>query len=156
MKKILASSFVAGRVYSVVYMSDVAMVAKRDGKDNPLADIPVTVRRVSTIQAAGKETWERFKARTSRETEPSSRKPWYHVSAQNDCVVIHNTNGNEYLRGLPRGITKEEYFVGDEAATEAQVETIRAFKKSASEAEFVLLSLAKLQNVAQCAEANLP
>ena len=84
-----ASSFVPGRVYSIVYDSTVEMVAKREftpqeiaenpalqgltlvkGKlENPIADLTVCVRRVSTVQAAGAETWERFKSRNGMETE---------------------------------------------------------------------------------------
>jgi hypothetical protein len=147
MKKINAQSFVAGRVYSVIYNSEVDMVGERDGKQNPLADIPVTVRRVSTIQAAGKVTWENFLARQGREKSSSNRAPWYVVSEQNDCIVLHKTNGTAYLRGLPRGVTKEQYFVGNEIATDAQVETIRAFKRSKPAAEFVVLKLDNLVNV---------
>lgn len=178
MQVLNSSLFVAGRVYSLVYANEVEMVNKRELESatrdnllalgvrcdfdtcangaasvrtlNPLADQAVTVRRVSTIQAAGNETWERFKAKTGKETT-SERKAWYHVSERNDCIVVHNSTGREYVRGLPRGVTKEEYFIGTRAASPAEVATIRAFKKSSGggEREFVVLAVDNLLNVAQ-------
>jgi hypothetical protein len=141
------NSFVAGRVYSVVYSSDVEMVQKRDGKDNPMLGALVTVRRVSTMQAAGDKTWANYKAKHGIVT--GTREPWWTATKENTCIVEHNKTGVEYLRGLPRGITKEVYMVNGIVATDTQVETIRAFKKNQSDtpAQFVLLSLAKLENV---------
>lgn len=181
-----SSSFVPGRVYSVVYDAPVEMVAVRDvtitsdkatdkelalagfgdhvkiaqqgyapkdvtltiERSNPFIDIPVTVRRVSTVQAAGEKTWANFKRRTNPDWQPSgNRKNWYHVT-DNSCIVQHNSNGTRYLRGLPRGVSKEQYFIGGTPATEAQVETIKAFAKNAGKPQdYVLLSLDNLANV---------
>lgn len=166
---ITKNSFKPGRVYSLVYQSDVDMVAKRDldqrtteyraletngvrlatvdGKThNPLLDATVTVRRVSTVQAAGNKTWENYLAK--RGEVPSGKPAWFDVSGENSCILVHKQTKAEYLRGLPRGVTLEEYFVNGISATDAQVATIRAFKKSNSSAnEFVTLSLSKLVNV---------
>ena len=150
MKTINPMSFVAGRVYSVVYNSDVTMVSKRDGQANPLFGADVTVRRVSTIQAAGGESWTNFLAKRG-EQPAGNRKPWCVESELNPCIMVgvsDNTSGQYYLRGFPRGITKEEYFIASQPATSAEVETIRAFKKSSSgDAEFIILNLDKLENV---------
>lgn len=166
---ITKNSFVAGRVYSLVYSSPVEMVSKReldwrtteyreliysrvtlervDGKFfNPLASNDVTVRRVSTVQAAGDKTWTNYLAK--RGEVPSGKPAWYDVSKENSCILVHKTNGNEYLRGLPCGITMEQYFVDGKPASEQQVAIIHAFKKSNSSAnEFITLSLSKLLNV---------
>ena len=144
-----SNSFVPGRIYSVVYDSEVELVGKRDGVENPLAAASVTVRRVSSVQAAGAKTWANYLAK--RGESPVGGKTWWTQSAGNSCIVVGtsaNTLGREYLRGLPRGVTQEHYFVNGAAATPAQVETIRSFKKSnGRDAEFVLLSLSKLANV---------
>lgn len=144
------NSFVPGRVYSVIYGGDVEMVQKRDGVENTLLGAAITVRRVSTIQAAGNKTWANYKAKNGIET--GTREPFWKVSADNSCIVVgqtDNTRGVEYLRGLPRGVTQEVYMVNGVQATAAQVATIRQFKKNKSEtpAPFVILSLAKLENV---------
>jgi len=150
------NSFVAGRVYSIVYSSDVDMVAKRnfgternpDIQENPLRESLVTVRRVSTVQAAGEKTWTNFLAK--RGMVPAGTAPtWWTVSKENSCIVVgtsKNTLGREYLRGLPRGITKEEFFIDGKPATPAQIETMKRFKKN-SGGDFVLLALSKLENV---------
>lgn len=151
-KLILATDFVPGRIYSLVYDSDVDMVRKKRGEtvENPLADSAVTVRRVSSLQAAGNKTWTNFLAK--RGEQPVGNRPsWWQVSDYNSCICIGvspNTKGKEYLRGLPRGITKEQYFVNGVEATASQVETIRKYKSGGGgEHEFVLLSLSKLVNV---------
>lgn len=177
-KKIQAQDFKAGRVYSLIYTADVDMVASRElehqtvidlnklgftpfkqenGRcDNPFVDSIVTVRRVSTVQAAGEQTWENFKLKNGMSTEPSNRKAWYHTSPKNDCIVVHNSNGTEYLRGLPRGVTKEQYFVGNLPATAQDVAVIRAFAKSKnSEPNFVTLTLEKLENVASLPDEEM-
>jgi hypothetical protein len=124
------------------------MVEKRDGKTNPLIDCQVTVRRVSTVQAAGGETWANFKRRMNPDWQPNDdKKSWYHEDKANSCVVIHNKNNTRYLRGLPRGVTKEQYFIGKVQATDAEVSTIKSFVKSSGNAEFVLLTIDKLENV---------
>ena len=140
------NAFVAGRVYSVVYQSDVDMVQKRDGKENPLGSSAVTVRRVSTIQAAGNKTWNNFKVKHGIVTS-SARPDWFTPNTDNTCIVSHNKTGVEYLRGLPKGITKEVYMVNGIEASPEQVNTIRAFKKSQGESKFVMLTLDKLINV---------
>lgn len=143
-----SSEFKPGRVYSVIYNSDVPMVAKRNGMDNPLIDTSVTVRRVSTVQAAGGATWSNFKRKTNPDWQPSEDgKSCYVEDASNSCIVVHKTNGTRYLRGLPRGVTKEQYFIGNAPATEKEVETIKAFAKSTGKSEFVVLTLDKLENV---------
>ena len=169
---ISSDSFRAGRIYSVIYSDAVKMVGKRDVADiapellaacpkldvvkgkaiNPLAERNVTVRRVSSVQAAGGETWERFKARNGIETNPdSNRVAWYHESAENDCIVVghsENTNGRKYLRALPTdNLSKEEYYVDSIPATSAELATIRAFKRSSSGAQFLTLPLESLLNV---------
>jgi hypothetical protein len=175
---ISSNSFVAGRIYSLVYSNDVNMVAKRQldadtiaklqaagvtltahttkaneptGKQlNPLDGQAVTVRRVSSVTAAGGETWERFKARNGIVTGESTRKPWYAESTDNNCIVIGtsaNTLGRKYLRGLPQGVTKEQYYIGDREATPAETLTIQAFKEGTGGADFVLLNLDSLLNV---------
>lgn len=148
---IKANSFKAGRIYSVIYDSEVGMVQKRDGLDNPLLGALVTVRRVSSVQAAGNKTWANYKAKAGIVTT-STQTPWWSVSPENSCIVVgtsENTKGKEYLRGLPRGVTKETYMVNGIVATPAQVENIRAFKKNKSDspAAFVMLSIDKLVNV---------
>jgi hypothetical protein len=166
---IKTSSFIAGRVYSIIYNSAVEMVRVRalefgriqelaragialekteNGKCiNPLDGALVAVRRVSTIQAAGEKTWENYKRKAGIVTE--SAQPWWTVTPENSCVVAHNKTGVEYLRGLPRGITLEQYMVNGIHATPLQIETIGAFKKNQSNgpADFVLLTLDKLENV---------
>lgn len=168
---IQSNQFKAGRIYSVIFADAVKMVGKRDvssipaellaqcpklnvvnGKAiNPLADTPVHVRRVSSVTAAGGQTWENFKARNGRVDNPDNdRKPWYVESDENNCIVVgvsENTKGRKYLRGLPQGVTSEAYFVDTIPATDDEVSIIRAFKKSTSEAEFVTLPLDALQNV---------
>lgn len=147
-----------GRIYSFVYVSDVEMVSKRefrndDGttekRENPLGSCLVTVRRVVSAQAAGNETYRNVQLRKNPDWQPSEdRKSWYHVSKENDCIVEHNNNGQRYLRAIPRGISKEEYFIGKVPATEAEVETIRAFKKgSGGTSEFVVYKLENLANL---------
>jgi hypothetical protein len=154
MNTIKAENFVAGRIYSVVYNSEVEMTRKKrdTGAVNPLADESVTVRRVSSVQAAGPKTWTNYLAKRG-ESPVGSRPPFWKVTDYNPCIVqgiTENTMGREYLRGLPRGVTKEAYFVNGVEATPAQIEVIRLFKKGGSNdnpAEFVLLALAKLENV---------
>jgi len=151
MKNIESTSFVAGRIYSVVYDSEVTMTRSKraTGAVNPLADNSVTVRRVSSVQAAGNKTWTNYLAK--RGESPSGTRPaWWTVSEKNSCICIgtsENTKGREYLRGLPRGITKEEYFVDARPATPSEIETIREFKTGGGGGEFVMLSLSKLVNV---------
>ena len=166
---IKTNSFIPGRVYSIIYNSVVEMVGTRalefgriqelarlgielvttngGNSINPLDGALVTVRRVSTIQAAGEKTWENYKRKAGIVTE--TQAPWWTVTPENSCIVAHNKTGVEYLRGLPRGITLEQYMVNGIHATPLQIETIRAFKKnqSNSPAEFVLLTLDKLENV---------
>ena len=174
---ISSKSFVAGRIYSVVYSAPVEMVEKRElsaeqnaelnttsltachfGKDgtpsgktlNLLAERKVSVRRVSSVTAAGGQTWENFKAKNGLESGESTRKSWYQET-ENNCIVegvSANTIGRKYLRGLPQGVTKEEYFIDDKEATSEEVFVIKAFRKGGtSQADFVLLSLDKLENV---------
>lgn len=142
-------------MYSVIYSSDVDMVGKRDFKDgkgkqeNPLKEKVVTVRRVSTVQACGNETYSRVMTRKNPSWTPSADyTAWWKVSTDNDCIVEHKTKGTRYLRGLPKGVTVETYFVNGTEATETEAETIRKFKEgSGKDAEFVLLNLEKLENV---------
>jgi hypothetical protein len=143
-----AQDFKPGRIYSVIYTSDVPMVNERNGQRNPLSDCQVIVRRVSTVQAAGGKTWTNFKRRTNPDWTPDSdRQSWYRVDKKNSCIVVHKSKGTRYLRGLPIGITKEEYFVGKTRATDKDIETIKSFSRSSGPSEFVLLTLDKLQNV---------
>ena len=167
-------SFVAGRIYSVIYKNSVNLVAKRDLDDatiaalkasgitltshdsgkllNPMADASVTVRRVSSVTAAGGETWANYKAKNGLESGESTRKSWYQESQENNCIVegvSANTLGRKYLRALPQGISKEQYFIGDKEATPSETLIIRAFKegKSSGHSDFVVLALDSLVNV---------
>lgn len=160
---IKTTSFKPGRIYSVVYVNDVEMVGKReffnpspiisklhhkDGKIlNPLIDIHVTVRRVATIQAAGNATWANVQTRDNPGWQRTDRKSWFHTDMDNDCIIVHNTNGTRYLRGLPRGKTKEEYFIGGNPASQLEVEIITAFLKNNTKSEFVIIKLDNLENV---------
>jgi hypothetical protein len=119
------------------------------GAINPLAESNVTVRRVSSVQAAGNKTWTNYLAKQGL-TPTGTRPSWWTVSEHNSCICVgtsDNTKGREYLRGLPRGITKEEYFIDNRPATPEQVATIREFKSGSGDSEFVMLSLSKLVNV---------
>lgn len=147
MKNIESSAFVPGRIYSVVYDSEVKMVRTKraTGAENPLAESNVTVRRVSSVQAAGNKTWTNFLGKSGE--VPAGKEPAWTVSDYNSCIVIGKKDGAEKLRALPRGITKEEYFIESRLATPSEVETIRTFKKSQGSAPFVTLNLSKLENV---------
>jgi hypothetical protein len=166
-KQMKASSFVPGRMYSMVYESDVDMVGKReivdsttldsilefkrDGKFvlNPLADCSVTVRRVFSIQAAGNKTYRNMKLKQDPTWQPSTEhKAWWNVTADNSCICEHRTEGTRYLRALPRGITKEEYFIGERLVTkDSEIATIKAFRKSKGETNFIMMKLDNLTNV---------
>lgn len=149
-KKIMVttSQLRPGRMYSFVYASDVDMVQKRNGQENPLGSCFVSVRRVVRVQAAGNETYANVQLSKDPNWTPSTeRKSWYHALPENSCIVQHNTNGQKYLRAIPRGIVKEEYFIGKLPATEAEVETIRAFKKSQGQPEFVVFTLENIMNL---------
>lgn len=115
---------------------------------NPLFDCEVTVRRVATVQAAGNKTWHNFQIKRNPEYKPSEeRKAWYHVTG-NSCIVEHNKTNRHYLRGLPKGISKEEYFIGGQPASENEVSLIREFKKNLhKDNAFVTLPLDRLENV---------
>jgi hypothetical protein len=143
-----------GRIYSFVYSSDVDMVQKRNGAENPLGSCSVSVRRVVRAQAAGNETYARVQLAKDPTWEPSAeRKSWYHVTPENDCIVQHNSNGQKYLRAIPRGVVKEEYFIGTLPANEREVETIRSFKKSAgNEPTFVVFKLDNIINLEDTTE----
>lgn len=156
-----SKSFKPGRVYSVIYNSNVELVGKRDfpvditkpngatfQRINPLDGIEVTVRRVSTVQAAGNVTWSNLQRKINPDWQPSSeRKSWYNVTPENSCIVQHNTQGTRYLRALPRGITKEEYLIDGIPATPNELQTIQDFRRSTKETNFVLLKLDNLVNV---------
>jgi hypothetical protein len=184
-KKINSTSFVPGRIYSVIYSSLVEMVQTREFSfeqvrghaglkaafmaeqpvlaamlytapdasvvklSNPLVDCEVTVRRVSSVQAAGNKTWRNFQLKRNPEYKPDAEhKSWYHVTLENSCIVAHNKSNEHYLRALPKGISKEEYFIGGKPANETEVSLIRCFKKSnGREAEFSTLKLSNLENV---------
>ena len=145
----LTSQFRPGRNYSFVYVSDVEMVGKRDGKVNPLADCAVSVRRVTRCQAAGPDTYENVMRKENPEFEKSGKPAWYHTTDENPCIVEHNKEATRYVRGIPRGIVKEEYFIGANPASESEVETIRAFKKNKRDGEpaFILYKLDNIENL---------
>jgi hypothetical protein len=162
MKTIAATDFVPGRIYSVIYKSEVEMVQKRElplsdvldmglvvgekGKTaNPFYDNTVEVRRVWSVQAAGNKTWTNFLGKTGE--EPAGKEPSWTVSDYNSCIVVGKKDGAEKLRALPRNITKSEYFIDKRPATDAEVAIIRAFKKNKGHAPFVTLNLSKLENV---------
>ena len=170
---IKTNSFIPGRVYSIIYNSVVEMVGTRalefgriqelarlgielvttngGNSINPLEGAMIEVRRVSTVQAAGNESWENYKRKNGIVTD-TTRKPFYVVSPENDCIVVgdtDNTKGKTYLRGFPRKVTSETYMVNGIVAAPNQVEVIRTFKKnqSSSPLTFVTLPLDKLVNV---------
>ncbi len=174
--KIIGSNeFKAGRIYTLRYASTVDMVGKREfaahlltptiekcashiaangamtaKKINPLHGCAITVKRKSIVQAAGEKTWGNLQRRKNPEWMPSmDAVQWWSPLASNQCIVEHNKNANLYLRGIPKGVMEEAYFVDGELATPEQVELIRAFKegKSDREQEFILLDLANLENV---------
>lgn len=153
-KVIDTNSLKAGRIYSFIYVAPVEMVAKRDGKENPLADCQVFVRRVVKAQSAGNETYANVMRKDNPQWTPSAdHKSWWKVSTDNDCIVEHAKLGTRYLRAIPRGIIKEEYFIGAHPATPAEIFTIQSFKKSnGREPSFVLFKTENIQNLQDAQE----
>jgi hypothetical protein len=161
-KQISSASFRPGRIYSIVYDSDYPMVQTRNlGEDlhgfaadkfghaiNPLYGHNVTVRRVSSVQAAGNKTWANYKRRTDPNWQPSDKPKWYHAT-ENSCIVEHSKNATRYLRGLPRGVTKVEYLIDGIPATLDEVSTLETFPKNKprDNQEFLILDLSNLVNV---------
>jgi hypothetical protein len=167
--------FRAGQMMTLCYFDAVSLVAKRE-IDASLVNSPlvsphldakgektskhchllsgclIEVDRRIRVQAAGEKTWQNWLAKQGRERTPSTRKPWYETSKDNDCIVqgiSENTLGKRYLRCLPKGVDSETYYVNGQPATSEQVAIIRAFKehKSGSTTEFLTMPIDTLQNV---------
>jgi hypothetical protein len=148
---VLSSQLVPGRIYSFDYMSTVDMVKTREFNGlkevNPLYSEDITVRRLVTCQAAGKLTYENMMRKLNGEDwQKSDRKDWASVDPTNDCILVHDKSQERYLRAIPRGIVREEYYVGSKAATDADVALIRKFKKNQSDTPPVYVRF-KLDNI---------
>lgn len=144
-----ANSLQAGRIYSVIFNSTVETVQTRDGMVNPMIGQNVTVRRVFSVQAAGPKTYENFLAKRGL-TPAHTVAPWFRMSDFNPCIVegiTQNTLGRKYLRGIPKGKTKEDYFVNGHPASTDEIANIQFFRRSKSAPEFVTLSTEKLENL---------
>lgn len=171
-KQTTTNSLAAGRIYSFVYVSDVEMVQTRalsgevitalsnagvklvntvKGSNvvqvNPLADVVVFVRRVVKAQAAGNETYANVQRKLNPDWQPSGDKKWWRVSADNDCIVEHQTKQTRYLRAIPRGIIKEEYFIGAHPCDAAQTAIVQAFKSGATDKSTPAYVLFKTDNI---------
>lgn len=145
--KIQSNQLVPGRLYSVVYQSDVDMVQQRDGANNPLFDVSVTVRRVATVQACGDKTYARMRLKQDADWQPSGKPKWYAPDPANTCVVVHRKTGVRYFRVLPINMTKETYFIGGKPASEAETATIKSFHRGHSDADYLTIRLENLINV---------
>lgn len=142
----------AGRIYSFVYTSEVEMVNKRDFNDgcgkvaNPLADCLVSCRKVFRGNAATVGSYERVMKQIDPEWTPSDKPAWFEFMA--DGIVCHRVKREQhYFAPLRVQTLKEEYFIGGKPASEADVETVKRFKKNrgGNDAGFAVFSLDKLE-----------
>ena len=131
----------AGMIATIILQGE----HKMNKRGNPLAG-RVTRNHRLVVTVAGRDSYRN--ALEERGEKPVGNKaPWFRW--ERDGIVANVKTGELYLAALPTAAKREtNYLVDNRPATEAEIETIRAFTPDKGQPDFLCFALENVQNVA--------